>query len=36
MSSKEVGYEVEDWIQLAQNRVRWRARTKTVMNNRVP
>jgi hypothetical protein len=36
MDLREVGWEGADWIDLAQNRDRWRALVYTVMNLRVP
>jgi len=33
---QEVGYEVMDWIDVAQDRDRWRALVNAVMNLRVP
>jgi hypothetical protein len=36
MYLKEIGWEGVDWIQLAQNRVQWRAFVNTVKNLRVP
>jgi len=33
---QEVGWGSMDWIDLAQDRVRWRALTNLVMNLRVP
>ena len=36
MHLMEVGYRVMDWIELAQDRDRWRALVNVVMNLRVP
>jgi hypothetical protein len=36
MSLQEVGYEVMDWIELAQDRDRWRTSVDELMNLRVP
>jgi hypothetical protein len=36
MDLLEIGLSVENWIGLAQNRYRWRALVKEVMNLRVP
>jgi len=36
MNIQEVGCRSMDWIELAQDRDRWRALVKTVMNLRVP
>jgi hypothetical protein len=36
MDLREVGWENIDWIDLAQDRDRWRAVVYTVMNFRVP
>jgi hypothetical protein len=33
---REIGIDGANWIQLAQDRVRWRAFVNTVMNLRVP
>jgi hypothetical protein len=35
MDRREIGYEGEDWIRLAQDRDRWRAVVSAVMNLRV-
>jgi hypothetical protein len=36
MDLREIGIDGENWIQLAQDRVQWRAFVNTVMNLRVP
>jgi transposase len=36
MYLREIGIDGADWIQLAQDRVQWRACVNTVMNLRVP
>jgi hypothetical protein len=36
MDLRETGIDGANWIQLAQDRVQWRACEKTVMNLRVP
>jgi hypothetical protein len=36
MDLREVGMDGVNWIQLAQDRVQWRACVNTVMNLRVP
>jgi hypothetical protein len=36
MDLREIGIEGANWIQLAQDRVQWRACVNTVMNLRVP
>jgi hypothetical protein len=35
MDLREIGWGIVDWIQLAQDRDRWRAVVNTVMNLRV-
>jgi hypothetical protein len=36
MDLREIGIDETNWIQLAQDRVQWRACVNTVMNLRVP
>jgi hypothetical protein len=36
MDLREIGIDEANWIQLAQDRVQWRAFVNTVMNLRVP
>jgi len=36
MGLQEIGYESMDWIELVQDRERWRAHVNAVMNSRVP
>jgi hypothetical protein len=36
MDLREIGWDGGDWIDLAQDRDRWRALVKVVMNLRVP
>jgi hypothetical protein len=33
---REIGWDVMDWIDLAQNRDQWRALVNTVVNLRIP
>jgi hypothetical protein len=33
---REIGWDVMDWIELAQDRDQWRAHVNTMMNLRVP
>jgi hypothetical protein len=36
LALREIGWDVMDWIDLAQDRDQWRALVNTVMNLRVP
>jgi hypothetical protein len=36
MNLREIGWNDTDWIELAQDRDKWRALVNTVMNLRVP
>jgi hypothetical protein len=36
LNVREIGIDAANWIQLAQDRVQWRAFVNTVMNIRVP
>jgi hypothetical protein len=36
MDLREIGCDVMDWIDVAQDRVQWRALVNKVMNIRVP
>jgi len=36
MDLRQIGIDGANWIQLAQNRVQWRAFVKKIMNLRVP
>jgi hypothetical protein len=36
MDLREIGWDGEDWIYLAQDRDQWRALVRAVMNLRVP
>jgi hypothetical protein len=36
MNLREIGWDGADWIDMAQNRDRWRAVVNTVLNLRVP
>jgi hypothetical protein len=36
MDLREIGWDVSDWIDLAQDREQWRALVNTVMKLRVP
>jgi hypothetical protein len=36
MELREIGWDVMDWIHLAQDRDQWRALVKVIMNLRVP
>jgi hypothetical protein len=36
MDLREIGWDVVDWIDMAQDRDRWRALVNTVLNIRVP
>jgi hypothetical protein len=33
---REIGFDGANWIQLAEDRVQWRAHVNTIMNHRVP
>jgi hypothetical protein len=36
MDLREIGWDVVEWIEVAQDRDQWRALVNTVMNLRVP
>jgi hypothetical protein len=36
MDLEEIGWDVADWIDVAQDRDKWRALVNTVLNPRVP
>jgi hypothetical protein len=36
MDLREIGWDVVDWVDLAQDKDHWRALVNTVMNLRVP
>jgi hypothetical protein len=36
MGRREIGWGVMDWIELAQDRYRWRVLVNRIMNLRVP
>jgi hypothetical protein len=36
MDLREIGFDCKEWIDLAQDRDKWRALVNTVMNLRVP
>jgi hypothetical protein len=36
MDLREIGWEGVDWIDMAQDRDKWRALVNTVLNRRVP
>jgi hypothetical protein len=36
MDLREIGWDVVDWIDMAQDRDQWRALVNTVLNLRVP
>jgi hypothetical protein len=36
MGLREIGWDIMDWIDLAQDRDQWKALVNTVMNFRVP
>jgi hypothetical protein len=36
MDLREIGWDGMDWIELAQDRHKWRALVNTVMNLRIP
>jgi hypothetical protein len=36
MDCREIGWDGVDWIDLAQDRVQWRALVSTAMNLRIP